>query len=127
VGDRRGHEGLLLGGLVLSAAGMAAVSLTHWSLSVVAGAAVFGAGFGVLQNATMTVMYGRVRPEMFSTVSALWNAAYDSGMAAGAFAVGLLAPLTGYPPALLVTAALMALAVIFVPRARRAPSTLVEP
>ncbi|MGV9379575.1 MFS transporter [Nonomuraea sp. NPDC003707] len=127
VGDRRGHEGLLLAGLVLSSAGMAAVSLTHWSLSVVAGAAVFGAGFGVLQNATMTVMYGRVRPEMFSTVSALWNAAYDSGMAAGAFAVGLLAPLTGYPPALLVTAALMALAGVFVPRARRAPSARVEP
>ncbi|MET9246092.1 MFS transporter [Nonomuraea sp. NPDC003709] len=127
VGDRRGHEGLLLAGLVLSSAGMAAVSLTHWSLSVVGGAAVFGAGFGVLQNATMTVMYGRVRPEMFSTVSALWNAAYDSGMAAGAFAVGLLAPLTGYPPALLVTAALMALAGVFVPRARRAPSTRVEP
>ncbi|MEW1848066.1 MFS transporter [Nonomuraea angiospora] len=127
VGDRRGHEGLLLAGLVLSAGGMAAVSLTHWSVSVVAGAAVFGAGFGVLQNATMTIMYGRVRPELFSTVSALWNAAYDSGMAAGAFAVGLLAPLTGYPPALLVTAALMALAGVFVPRARRAPSALVEP
>jgi predicted MFS family arabinose efflux permease len=121
VGDRRGHDGLLLPGLVLSAAGMAAVSVTHSSVSVVAGAAVFGAGFGVLQNATMTLMYGRVRPAMFSTVSALWNAAYDSGMAAGAFAVGLLAPLTGYPPALLVTAALMAVAVILVPRARRSP------
>ncbi|MFC5828306.1 MFS transporter [Nonomuraea insulae] len=119
-GDRRGHEGLMLPGLVLSAAGMAVVSMTHWSAGVVIGAAVFGAGFGVLQNATMTIMYGRVRPAMFSTVSALWNAAYDSGMAAGAFAVGLLAPMTGYPPALLIAAALMAVAVTLVPRARTA-------
>ncbi|MFI6735076.1 hypothetical protein ACIBI9_19295 [Nonomuraea sp. NPDC050451] len=34
--------------------------------------------------------------------------------------------LTGYPPALLVTAALMALAGILIPRARRAPSTPVD-
>ncbi|MFI6632017.1 MFS transporter [Nonomuraea fuscirosea] len=121
-GDRRGHEGLLLPGLLLSAAGMAAVSLTSWSVSVMVGAAVFGAGFGVLQNATMTVMYARVRPEMFSTVSALWNAAYDSGMAAGAFAVGLLAPFTGYPPALLITAVLMAAALPLVRNARRSPA-----
>ncbi|MEV0159823.1 MFS transporter [Nonomuraea fuscirosea] len=121
-GDRRGHEGLLLPGLLLSAAGMAAVSLTSWSVSVMVGAAVFGAGFGVLQNATMTVMYARVRPEMFSTVSALWNAAYDSGMAAGAFAVGLLAPFTGYPPALLITAVLMAAVLPLVRNARRIPA-----
>jgi predicted MFS family arabinose efflux permease len=121
-GDRRGHEGLLLPGLLLSAAGMAAVSLTSWSVSVMVGAAVFGAGFGVLQNATMTVMYARVRPVMFSTVSALWNAAYDSGMAAGAFAVGLLAPFTGYPPALLITAVLMAAALPLVRNARRIPA-----
>jgi predicted MFS family arabinose efflux permease len=127
VGDRRGHDGLLLPGLVLSAAGMAAVSMTHWSVSVVAGAAVFGAGFGILQNATMTIMYGRVPPAMFSTVSALWNAAYDGGMAAGAFAVGLLAPTTGYPTALLITAALMALAVALVPRARTTTSPPKEP
>ncbi|MEV4569835.1 MFS transporter [Nonomuraea sp. NPDC049419] len=120
-GDRRGHERLLLPGLLMSASGLAAVSLTSSSVSVVAGAAVFGAGFGVLQNATMTVMYARVRPEMFSTVSALWNAAYDSGMAAGAFAVGLLAPLTGYPPALLLTAVLMAATLPLIPRARRSP------
>ncbi|GAA3170778.1 hypothetical protein GCM10020001_116570 [Nonomuraea salmonea] len=120
-GDRRGHERLLLPGLLMSAAGLAAVSVTSSSASVLAGAAVFGTGFGVLQNATMTVMYARVRPEQFSTVSALWNAAYDSGMAAGAFAVGLLAPLTGYPPALLITAVLMAATLPLIPRARRSP------
>ncbi|MCK2215635.1 MFS transporter [Actinomadura sp. ATCC 31491] len=119
-GDRRGHERLLLPGVVLSAVGLAAVSLTGWSACVLAGAAVFGAGFGILQNATLTLMYDRARPEMFSTVSALWNAAYDGGMAAGAFAVGLLAPLTGYPVALLVTAGLMATAALLAPPDGRA-------
>ncbi|MGI5236830.1 hypothetical protein [Dactylosporangium sp. CA-139066] len=42
-------------------------------------------------------------------------------MAAGPLAVGLLAPVTGYSPALLVVAALTAGAVALVPRARTAP------
>jgi MFS family permease len=121
VGDRRSHESLLVPGLVAAALGMAITSATHWSACVVAGAAVFGAGFGVLQNATLTLMYQRVRAAGFGTVSALWNAAYDGGMAAGPIAVGLLAPATGYPTALLSVAVLMACATVLVPRARTAP------
>jgi predicted MFS family arabinose efflux permease len=79
---------------------------------VIAGTAIFGAGFGGLQNAGLTVIYAGADPAAYGAVAALWNAAYDGGMAAGAFAVGLLVPLTGFPPAFLVTAALMALALL---------------
>jgi hypothetical protein len=43
-GSRSVRATLLVSGLVLSAAGMAALSLTHWNLVVIGGAAVFGAG-----------------------------------------------------------------------------------
>ena len=74
---------------------------------VVAGAAVFGAGFGVLQNATLTVMYAQVPTEEYSTVSAIWNGAYDLGMGAGAIAVGTLVAFTGFSAAFLAVAASM--------------------
>jgi predicted MFS family arabinose efflux permease len=74
---------------------------------VIAGAATFGAGFGILQNATLSLMYSRVPAAGYSTVSAIWNAAYDVGMAIGAIGVGLLITTTGFSPAFLVTAAAM--------------------
>jgi len=110
LGDRHGHGRLLAPALLLAAAGIAALAATGSAPLVIVGAAVFGAGFGVLQNASLTVMYAGADPAAYGAVAALWNAAYDGGMAAGAFAVGLLVPLTGFPPAFLVTAALMALA-----------------
>ena len=123
LGDRRGHAGLLGPALVIAAAGTAALAATGSAPLVVAGAAVFGAGFGVLQNASLAVMYAGADPAAYGAVAALWNAAYDGGMAAGAFAVGLLVPLTGFPPAFLVTAALMALALVSVRPSRSQESS----
>ena len=48
-----------------------------------AGLCVFGAGFGVLESATFTLMIERVPPSSYGTVSALWNLAYDAGYGAG--------------------------------------------
>ncbi len=77
-------------GLVLAAAGMAAMAVTGTPSAVIGGALVFGAGFGVLQNATLALMYARVPAGGESAVSAIWNAAYDLGMAAGALGAGLV-------------------------------------
>ncbi|MGI5125343.1 MFS transporter [Pseudonocardia sp. CA-107938] len=124
LGDRRGHATLLVPALLVAAAGTAALAATGSAPLVVAGAAVFGAGFGVLQNASLTVMYAGADPSAYGAVAAIWNAAYDGGMAAGAFAVGLLVPLTGFPPAFLVTAALMALALLAIRPTVRPSHTL---
>jgi MFS family permease len=107
LGDSRGQTGLLVPGVVLSIVGMAALSVTHSPATVVAGAAIFGAGFGVLQNATLTLMYSRVPAAGYSTVSAIWNAAYDFGMAIGAVGVGLVVSTIGFSAAFLLTAAAM--------------------
>ncbi|MEV6736326.1 MFS transporter [Streptomyces sp. NPDC051104] len=110
--DRRGAAGLVVPGLVASAAGILVVALTGVPAAVVAGAAVFGAGFGITQSATITLMYSRVPASGYGTVSALWNVAYDAGMGIGAVGFGAVAGLTGYPWAFVLTALLMLTALV---------------
>ncbi|WP_433381604.1 MFS transporter [Actinoplanes sp. CA-142083] len=123
VGDRIGQSALLLPGIVLSAGGMAALAATRSTALVLLGAAAFGAGFGILQNVTLTMMYARVPRSSYSAVSAIWNAAYDLGMAAGALGVGALIPAVGYPAAFLLTAASM-VPTILLARARDSAVTM---
>jgi predicted MFS family arabinose efflux permease len=68
---------------------------------VIAGAAVFGLGFGVTQNATQTLMYDRVAESGYGAVSAMWNLAYDDGMGLGAAGFGVLLPAVLLPAVLL--------------------------
>ncbi|WP_116951258.1 MFS transporter [Jiangella endophytica] len=118
-GDRHGQARLLVPGLLLAAAGLLGVSATGTPAAVVAGAAVFGAGFGVLQNATLALMYSRVRPAGYGTVSAIWNAAYDVGMAVGAAGAGMVAAGAGYPVVFVLAAALLVPALLPARRERR--------
>jgi len=111
-GDRHGHSRLLIPGVLLSAAGMASLAATSSPALVIGGAAVFGAGFGVLQNATLALMYARTTRTGYDAVSAIWNAAYDAGMGVGAIGMGLIAGGLGYPAIFLLTAALVLPALI---------------
>jgi MFS family permease len=110
--DRRGAAGLVVPGLVASAAGILVVAFTGFPVAVVVGAAVFGVGFGITQSATITLMYSRVPASGYATVSALWNVAYDAGMGIGAVGFGAVAGLTGYPWAFALTALLMLTALV---------------
>jgi predicted MFS family arabinose efflux permease len=116
IGDRRGQTGLLIPGVLASIAGMAAMSMTHAPAQVLAGAVVFGAGFGFLQNSTLSLMYARAAPSQYSSVSAIWNAAFDMGMAVGAIGVGLMIGTTGYSSAFLIVAVAMLPALILARR-----------
>jgi predicted MFS family arabinose efflux permease len=106
-GDRHGPAGLLAPALLVSAAGMLALVLTASPAAVVAGMVLFGAGFGVAQNASLALMFTRVPTSGYGTASALWNLAYDGGLGLGAAGFGVLAAHTGYPAAFGFTAALM--------------------
>ncbi|KUJ36643.1 MFS transporter [Streptomyces sp. NRRL F-5122] len=111
-GDRHGPARLVLPGLLASSAGLLVTSVTSSPVAVLAGVAVFGAGFGVAQNATLTLMYARVPESGYGTVSALWNVAYDGGMGLGAVGFGAAAAHTGYPAAFALTAAVMLVALV---------------
>ncbi|MEV6510739.1 MFS transporter [Streptomyces sp. NPDC051642] len=121
-GDRHGSARLVLPGLLLSAAGVLVIAPTANPVAVVAGTALFGAGFGITQNATLALMYTRVSAASYGTVSALWNLAYDGGMGVGAAGFGIAAGLTGYPWAFTLTALLMLGAVAPALRDRRTPA-----
>lgn len=110
-GDRHGSGRLLLPAVLAAAVGTAAlVRADDSSLAVVAGAGLFGVGFGIAQNATLTLMFERAPAADVGRVSAVWNLAYDGGMGVGAVGFGVLAGAAGYPVGFAVTAAVLVLA-----------------
>jgi MFS family permease len=127
IGDRHGHSRLLVPGVLLAIAGTAALAGTGSFPIVLLGATAFGAGFGVLQNVTLALMYERAPRSAYSGVSAVWNAAYDLGMAAGAIGFGVLVPAVGFAAAFLLTAATMLPALAPARReASRDPETIAD-
>jgi predicted MFS family arabinose efflux permease len=106
-GDRYGQARLLVPGILAAAAGMMALVVGDSPTMMIGGMLVFGAGFGVAQNASLSLMFDRVPTSGYDTVSALWNLAYDAGFGLGAVAFGVLAAHTGYAIAFAITAALI--------------------
>lgn len=110
IADRRDPHALLLPGLGITVVGLLVVLLAP--SIVVVGAALFGIGFGVLQNTSLHLMFETAGPSGYGAASAIWNVAYDAGLFLGALAFGLL----GADYALGVSAALVAIASIAVIR-----------
>jgi predicted MFS family arabinose efflux permease len=105
--DRLRTRVLLPLGVVVSALGLAVVALglltgDGW---VLAGAAVFGAGFGCTQNLTLLAAFARAGAGGTTAASAMWNASFDIGTALGALALGFLVAGTGLPSTYLLVAA----------------------
>jgi predicted MFS family arabinose efflux permease len=117
-GDRHGPTALLLPGLLVAAAGMLTLVWTASPAAVLAGMVLFGAGFGVTQNATLSLMLAGVPSSAYATASALWNLAYDAGFGLGAAGFGVLAASSGYPAAFAMTGALVLAALLPASRLR---------
>jgi predicted MFS family arabinose efflux permease len=103
-GDRYGHARLLIPALAVAALGMAAMMALGSPVLIFAGMVLFGAGFGVIENATFALLIEQL-PE--AKASALWNFAYDAGYGAGPAVFGLICVRTGYPAAFALTGALV--------------------
>jgi predicted MFS family arabinose efflux permease len=117
-GDRHDPAHLVLPSLLTCALGLAAIAMTSNPVAIIAGVAVFGVGFGVAQNATITLMYSRVPRSGYGAVSTLWNVGYDGGMGVGALGFGVVAAYTGYPVAFLGSAVLLLAALLPAIRSR---------
>lgn len=105
--DRHGPKRAVAGGVAASIVGMLLLALPG-SIAILAGMAVSGIAFGVLQGATLAQLLGRASPAQADGASALWNGAYDAGLGVGGVAVGLLASATGFAAALVLTGAALA-------------------
>jgi MFS family permease len=117
-GDRYGHARLLVPALAVAALGMAAMIALGSPAAIFAGMVLFGAGFGVIENATFALLIEQL-PE--AKASAWWNLAYDAGYGAGPAVFGLICVRTGYPAAFALTGALILAAV---PLAWREPNAV---
>ncbi len=106
-GDRHGHARLLVPGLAIASLGMLAMIWLAAPAAVIAGMCLFGAGFGIIQNATLALMIDRMPASGIGTASALWNLAYDAGYGAGPAVFGLFAGHTGYPAGFALTGLLI--------------------
>jgi len=115
-GDRYGHARLLVPALAVAALGMTAMMMLASPVMIFAGIALFGAGFGVLENATFALLIEQL-PE--AKASALWNFAYDAGYGAGPAVFGPICVRTGYPAAFALTGALILVAVPAAARERK--------
>ncbi len=111
-GDRNGHSRLLVPGLVTTAIGMAMLAGLGNPVSLLVGAVLFGAGFGVMQSVTLAMMIERVPPSGYGMVNAVWNLAYDLGYGAGPVAFGVVVGRTGYSAAFALTGALILTALV---------------
>lgn len=92
--DRIGHRMVYL---VLLAAGVAGLALaahgllTGTTATLYAGAAAFGATYGGMQTVTLDLAFAAVPEPGAPTASAVWNAGFDGGTAAGAAFLGFVA------------------------------------
>jgi len=113
--DRAGGRVLLPASLVVAAAGLLGVAAglaAGSDVLVVAASTVFGAGYGAVLNLSLLVAFARTGREEATTVSAVWNGAFDVGTAVGAVTVGAVAAAgPGLPGALAGCAAVIALTV----------------
>lgn len=126
VGDRHGPRILLLPGVLAAAAGLGGLALGPHPATVLTAMAVFGAGFGVIQNATVALMFARTTPAGHGAVSGVWNLAYDAGLGAGALGFGAVVGWTGYPAGFVLVAVLVCAVVPLTGRDRR-PVPVQEP
>ena len=119
-GDRRDPHLLLIPGLLACTVGM--ICLPSGGLTLLVGAALFGTGFGLLQNASLILTMKRVSKNEHATGSTLWNVAFDAGTGLGAFLFGFIIPLTGFFWAFTLSAGLVVSSLILVYLDRQQPA-----
>ncbi len=108
--DRLGSRVLMPAGLAVGALGMALLGAgLDWGDGwLVAAAALFGICYGSVQNLTLLTAFARAGAGGATTASAMWNASFDAGTAAGALALGWVAGGLGLSWTYVVVAALLA-------------------
>jgi predicted MFS family arabinose efflux permease len=111
-GARYPQADLLMGGTMVGAIGAATLALLANPAAVATGAVLVGIGFGVAQNAVLTLLFEGVTSAGYDMASAMYNLAYDAGMGLGAAGFGAVVVRIGYPGAFLLTGALMLLALV---------------
>lgn len=92
ISDRRGPGGLVWPGLGVSALGMLGIAglltmeVNPWWFLVPT--AIFGLGFGAVQNEALVASFERMPLSRLGTASASWNISFDAGTGLGSVVMG---------------------------------------
>lgn len=100
--DRHGPQGAMTVGLALAVCAILALAF-EGSIAVLAGMTLSGIAFGIVQTASLAQLLDRAAAGQADGASALWNAAYDTGLGLGGFVLGALAATSGYAAAFALT------------------------
>ena len=110
--DRFGAQRFLVPLVILTGVGMALVA---WSVAsseslrtvtFLVAMLLVGLSYGGLQNLTLLISFAAVSRRHHNLASAVWNVGFDAGTALGSVAVGVIAGLTSFTTAFVVTAAI---------------------
>jgi len=96
IGDRIGAYRVVLAGLVPALVGAGALAISQRPAAIVAGAVLYGVGFGAVLNGTYMRMLEQVPRTRYGVVSTLWSLGFDGALAVGGLLLGLLATSRGY-------------------------------
>lgn len=111
VADRRGRRPVLVGGCLLSAAGMAVLAIEPTLAGYFAGLAIFGLGAGLLDVAPGAIL-GDVTGGRGGTAVAAYQMSGDAGTFLGPVVAGALADSVSYAAAFGATSGVLALAAV---------------
>jgi len=109
--DRIGHRVVLLPCLLITATGMALLTVAQGQLTFVLAAVAFGSGFGLLYPTYSAYIVGRIPPWRRGAAFGAMLAAFDVGVGSGSTGLGWLIHQFGFRPAFGIAAGLAFLAV----------------
>ncbi|MDP8967082.1 MAG: MFS transporter [Actinomycetota bacterium] len=124
--DRIGRKPLIVAGMLLQAAALAALSLWAGAVSAAAAAAIaLGAGTALVYPTLIAAISDAVTPVARASIIGVYRFWRDMGYVAGALVAGVVADALGFGGAIAIVAALTAMSglwVLFDMPARRAPT-----
>jgi predicted MFS family arabinose efflux permease len=127
--DRVGPAALLGPAAAVAAFGACAGAAPHRAVPVIVGAALFGAGFGTVQNASLLLVMHRAGETAagLRLAGVSWNLAFDAGTGLGALGGGPLLAAAGPAALFPATGALLAASLAALLPGRRAPGPARSP
>ncbi|MGW0877006.1 MFS transporter [Streptomyces sp. NPDC002740] len=123
--DRYGGRRVLTPAVLVTALGTAAGAASHEPALLLAGTALFGAGFGAVQSATLVLALQAAgdHPGGLGVAGVAWNVAFDGGTGIGSLAGGPLLSLGGPAALFPATAAVLAVFLLLDLRTARLPDS----
>ena len=104
--DRHGPAPVAIGAVLVEAAGLLLIALSHSLILALVGGMAMGGGFSLLNPSLMLIAVGRVSQAARGAAMGTYTAFFDAGVGVGAPLAGLAAALTSYEGAFVLAAAI---------------------